>query len=157
MKALSVKQPYATALAYIEKNIEFRSKPTQHRGDLLICSIKSGGTIWFDFGGEKVAHPLGVMLGIRRLVDCRPMSKEDLSEFGAPSSIDGWWAWVFDDYNDTVEPKPVKGSISFFNVDDETIVPIPEAQNGDCAKSFIDYDYPNKHDKVPKDLATYDF
>lgn len=161
MKALSVKQPFATALAYGEKSIEFRSKPTNHRGELLICASKSSGNIWFDVGDDKgsefVAHPLGVMLGVRRLVECRPMAKADLTEFGAPKNIEGWFALVFDGFNDTTVPRQVKGSIGFFNVDDSEIEPIPESIDGGAANSFLDYEYPNKHDKRPKNLVVLDF
>ena len=145
MKALSVKQPYAVELAYWGKHIEFRSKPTAHRGALLICSSLSQKA-WLNTESPSPL-PLGTMLGVRELIDCRPMAKEDLEEFGAPRNIDGWYAWVFDkDAGDTVKPIPVKGSISFFNIDDGLIESLEDGQ------SFLNCEYPNKHDKPPKDL-----
>ena len=145
MKALSVKQPFAVELAYWGKHIEFRSRPTAHRGSLLICSSKSQKA-WLN-GDSPIALPLGAMLGVRELVDCRPMIEADLEEFGAPGKIDGWYAWVFDkDAGDTVKPITVNGSISFFNVDDALIESLGDGQ------SFLDCDYQNKANKPPKDL-----
>ena len=146
MKALSVKQPFAVELAYWNKHIEFRAWPTAYRGPILICSSQSQKA-WLN-GDSPIMLPLGVMLGVRELVDCRPMVKEDLEEFGAPDCIDGWYAWVFDkDAGDTVKPVPIKGSISFFNVDDALI------ESLDDGKSFIDCEYQNKNDRPPKGMA----
>ena len=147
MKALSVKQPYATALAEGAKHIEFRSKPTNHRGYLLICASKSEKGVWIDTS-PPLPLPVGVMLTVRELIDCRPMAEADKSEFGAPQNIDGWYAWVFSpDYGDTLIPKAVKGAISFFTVDDDEIESIEEG------RPWTDYDYPNKSEKIPKDLV----
>lgn len=148
MKALSVKQPYASALADGEKNIEFRSKPTKHRGELLICSSKSGGNIWWTFGnGASLPLPRGTMMAVRVLVDCRPMTEEDKAEIGAPDNIAGWYAWVFDKEDGrAVQPVAVAGSISFFEVEDSKILELEDD------KGWPDYSYPNKLDKVPKDL-----
>ena len=126
MKALSVRQPYACAIAEGLKNIEFRSKPTSHRGELLICASKSAKGFKTDDG---IMLPIGCMMAVVDVIDCRPMAEADKSEFGAPQNIDGWWAWVLNpNTGETVEPKNVNGSISFFNVDDELIIPIEEGK-----------------------------
>lgn len=48
MQALTVKQPWASLVAYGEKTIEYRSWATDYRGPLLICaawpSCESGGS-----------------------------------------------------------------------------------------------------------------
>ena len=38
MKAISIKNPFATQILRGTKNIEYRTWDTKHRGDLLICS-----------------------------------------------------------------------------------------------------------------------
>ena len=148
MRALSVKQPWASALADGDKNIEFRSRPTNYRGELLICSSKSGGNIWMEFGDEFLPMPRGCTSGVRKLVDCRPMTEDDLKEFGAPDSIEGWYAWVFEPCpaGAAIQPVPVNGKISFFDVDDGLIRNLGEGMG------VYDYDYPNKYDKVPPNL-----
>ena len=41
MKALSVRQPFASQIVIGEKTIEWRSKPFNWRGPLVICASKS--------------------------------------------------------------------------------------------------------------------
>ena len=144
MKALSVKQPYACALADWSKNKEFRTRPTNHRGDLLICSSKSEKDYWSNTN-PSYPLPTGVMLVVRNLVNCRPMVESDKEEFGAPKDCAGWYVWEFDpDEGDTVIPKAVNGSLNLFNVDDGLI----ESIVGE--KIWSDFDYPNKDKKPPK-------
>ena len=78
-RALTVKNPYATQLVtaafedggfvYAEKSIEVRSKYTNYRGDLLICSSKNpvGLGANTDTPGETQSNNKGV-----RLVDAEP-------------------------------------------------------------------------------------
>lgn len=47
MKALTVRQPYAWAIATGEKTVENRSRPTKHRGELAIHA----GAAWSYIGG----------------------------------------------------------------------------------------------------------
>lgn len=42
MKAISLKQPFANLIAGGQKSIETRTWYTSYRGDLIICSSKSG-------------------------------------------------------------------------------------------------------------------
>ena len=74
MKALSVRRPFASQIVIGEKTIEWRSKPFNWRGQLVICSSKSA-IIELD-NGKRL--PVGVALGIVDVVGCRPMKREDL-------------------------------------------------------------------------------
>ena len=76
-KALTVKQPYATRLVtaayrdekgvlFAEKSIEVRTKTTNYRGDLLICSAKSPVIP----GMES-----GVTMGFVELYDVKPVAE----------------------------------------------------------------------------------
>lgn len=76
-KALTVKQPYATRLVtpaykddkgtiFAEKAIEVRSKTTNYRGDLLICSAKTP---------EIPGMESGVTMGIVELYDVKPVAE----------------------------------------------------------------------------------
>lgn len=76
-RALTVKQPYATRLVtaayrdeqgviFAEKSIEVRTKTTNYRGDLLICSAKSPVIP----GKES-----GVTLGFVELYDVKPVAE----------------------------------------------------------------------------------
>ena len=77
MKALSVRQPFASQIVIGEKTIEWRSKPFNWRGPLVICASKSA-IIELD-NGKRL--PVGVALGIVDVVGCRPMTREDLVQF----------------------------------------------------------------------------
>lgn len=46
MKAITLWQPWATAMAMGVKRIETRSWFTRHRGDLLICAAKRSPQNW---------------------------------------------------------------------------------------------------------------
>ena len=78
MKALTIKQPWATLIMQGDKRFEFRSWQTKYRGDLLIHARK---------GIDKEAMkrlekylrkelPYGKILGKVKLVDCIKMSPE---------------------------------------------------------------------------------
>jgi hypothetical protein len=61
MKALSLKEPWATLVASGKKTIETRKWRTNYRGPVLICACQ----------------PVGMALCIVELLDCRPMIDED--------------------------------------------------------------------------------
>lgn len=104
MKALSVQQPWASQIAAGSKTIETRTWPTEYRGDLLIVSTLSP---------KIIGCPLGKALCIVRLVDSRPMTKED--ELAARSRwFNGAFAWVLDDLRPIV-PFKVKGQLGLYD------------------------------------------
>lgn len=103
MKAISIRQPWANMIRTGEKTIETRTWSTEFRGDLLIASSK-----------RPNIHPAGYALAIARLVDCRPMRKED--EAAACCEIyPGAFAWVLDDLR-PITPFPVRGQLGLFDV-----------------------------------------
>lgn len=128
MKALSIKQPFADQVYAGEKWLEFRSKPTSHRGELLICSSRSVTGHTIEHKGKSVPLPLGKMLVVVDLIDCRPTAAGDKKHPGAPTKIDGWWTWEFAEVATLVIPKPVIGRIGFFEVPDELIEPSAEGK-----------------------------
>ena len=89
MKALSVKEPWASQIRSGKKTIEFRTWATKYRGPLLICASASPKS---DLSGKAVA--------LVDLIDCRP-------EPG------GGWGWVLK-LKQRVNPYPVKGKLGLF-------------------------------------------
>ena len=128
MKALSVRQPWADMICSGVKWLEFRSRPTSHRGKLLICSSKFNEGYTVEIDGVQKPLPLGMMLAVVEVVGCRPVKKSDKDHPGAPSDIDGWYAWEFGENFDVLIPKPVRGSVNFFNIPDEEIESAPDGQ-----------------------------
>jgi hypothetical protein len=108
MKALSVRQPWASMIARGEKTIECRSWPTKYRGPLLICAAKK------PYGSE----PVGVAVAVVRLVDCRRFRVGvDEAAAGCPGELGSAedWAWVLAEV-EPVEPIPVSGKLGLFEV-----------------------------------------
>jgi hypothetical protein len=126
MKALSVKQPWATLIASGKKTIEIRVWPTEYRGDLLICSSKkidapAAKAFQEDLFSEHIEYefPVGVALCIAELYDCKPMTEKD--EEKAMCGIYGegrWKARSFFLRNiRPIKPFPVIGELGIFNVE----------------------------------------
>ncbi len=127
MKAISLWQPWASAIAYrpehteilralkitAQKTIETRKWYTRYRGDLVICSTKN----------PKVPGlPMGMAVCIVKLADCRRMKKSD--ELAAQCGFEpGRYAWILENIR-PIEPFPQKGAQGFFEVDVGTL-PLP--------------------------------
>lgn len=105
MKALSIKQPWATMLALGIKTIETRTWPTKYRGKFLITASSS----------PKINGLLsGYAIGIAEIIDCRPMTKED--QVAACCEVyPGAWSWVLNGAR-LIVPFPIKGSLKLFDV-----------------------------------------
>ena len=129
MRALSIKQPWASGIARGAKTIEVRSWTTAHRGELLVCSslapvqpamanmIEDG--VFAEFGET---WDRGAMICVVNLVDVRPLRKSDRR--GACfdiESVEGLYAWVLESPRAVVR-SPIKGKLSLFNVDDGEVV-----------------------------------
>jgi len=106
MKAISIRQPWASYIAKGKKTIETRSQPINYRGDLLIVSSKTG---------PAKGLPLGKALCMAKLVDCRPMTEND-EEAAMVKFLPGMFAWVLKDIR-PIEPFPVQGKQGLYEVD----------------------------------------
>lgn len=101
MKAISLWQPWASAIACGAKRIETRSWPTNHRGPILIHAAKR--YVWEEavtvqcswtwcgalrplglkMGGDKELRellPFGAIVATANLVDCRPTASFSVGE-----------------------------------------------------------------------------
>lgn len=98
MKALSVRQPYASEILSGEKTREYRSRRTSYRGPLLICASQAADE------GATPDMPRGVAVCLVDVVDCE-------------ADGEGGFAWVLENPR-PVEPRPIKGALGFFEVPD---------------------------------------
>ena len=115
MKALSVRQPWASLIADGRKTVEIRSRRTRHRGLLLICASKYPS-------GDG---PKGVAMAVVKLVACRAANSSDESRAHIlPPNGSFAWELVLC-YR--VQPVSVRGQLGLFEVDDKIIRPL-------CAK-----------------------
>ncbi|MBA7556407.1 hypothetical protein ES705_49115 [subsurface metagenome] len=116
MKALSLRQPYASFIAIGRKTIETRTWSTNYRGPLLIVSSK--GKIYKDVphaGLFNLKFPFGMALATVDLICCRPMTKADVKAAMYPYHP-GLYAWVLSNIK-KIDPFPVKGQLKLFEVD----------------------------------------
>ena len=117
MKALSIRQPWASLVAFGLKTVECRTWKTSYRGPLLICSSKG------DFELEDgLITPGGMALGVVELVDIAPMVKADLEnafllEEWEADALKGY-AWHVRRLYE-IKPFPIKGKLNIYNVDCE--------------------------------------
>ncbi len=127
MKTLSVRQPWASYIAYGMKTVEHRAWSTDYRGELLIHA--SGGPFQFRENADDddpVALPYGVILARVRLVQVRLFTDGDVEPAMMTEFVPGC-AWVLAD------PQPVqavraKGKLRLWEFDGE-VATLPA---GDC-------------------------
>ena len=105
MKALSVKQPWASMIANGEKTIELRSWQTRYRGKLMICSSKYPDT----------PPPVGCALAIVTLAYCKRATQADETKACCKVRVGRDFAWVFENIRKIIS-WPVKGRQKLFNI-----------------------------------------
>ena len=115
MKALSLKQPWASYVAIGRKTIETRTWSTKYRGKLLIVSSKTfdKNCPFKNFLG--LGLPLGMALAVVDLVDCRPMRPGDAKKAMCPHRGE-LYGWVLENIQ-RIEHFPVKGQLRLYEVE----------------------------------------
>jgi hypothetical protein len=114
MRALSVRQPWASLIESGAKTIELRSRPTKHRGSLAIVSSLA------PYDAKSIAQwgdgPRGVTLCTVEVVDCRPATPADSEAacFDIPEGAE-LFAWVLAS-PEPVERVPTKGRLGLYEV-----------------------------------------
>ena len=104
MKALSVKQPWANAIASGEKTIETRTWRTGYRGELLVVSSKIPNI------------PMaGYALCIVTLIDCMQMKLGDEVSAMCPLYANAYSRFLRDVRR--IDPFPVKGQLRLYEVE----------------------------------------
>ena len=106
MKAISVKQPYASMIANGIKTIETRRWNTRYRGDLLIVSSARP-----DFKDPEM--PVSRALAVVTLADCRIMTEDD-QRAACCEIYPKAKAWVLTNIR-RIKPFYVKGSQGFYD------------------------------------------
>ena len=107
MKALSLRQPWASLIADGRKTIETRTWRTHYRGPLAIhASARPHGDL-----------PTGGIVAVAWLYGCRPMEAAD-EDAACIARYDGAYAWLLSD----VQPIgliPCKGMLGLWTPSDE--------------------------------------
>lgn len=129
IKALSVRQPWASLIASGRKTIELRTWSTKYRGPILILA---GGAPWKGEHGHELG-PLGVVVATVEIVDCREFSPGDLGATCVPEKTlralsfqpkplgpKQWFSWVLRDAR-PVTNAPAKGKLGLYAPDAELL------------------------------------
>lgn len=123
MKALTIKQPWATLIMSGLKEYEFRGWKTKYRGKILIHAGKSLEKEYAEkFKCYNFEYPLGVILGEATLVDCIKVDENFNNElrninplvYGRSNHVENY-AWKLEDILIYENPIPVKGQLGLWN------------------------------------------
>lgn len=106
MKALCIKEPWASIIRRGEKTIETRTWKTKYRGKILLCCSKRPDSMISGFA-----------FATADLVDCRKMTRKD-EYFAQCETYPKANSWVFENIN-PIQLFPVKGQLGLFEIDIE--------------------------------------
>jgi len=135
VKAISLWQPWASAIALGHKRIETRHWATHYRGPIAIHAAKLWTREERAFAAELHAEgnmptglPLGAIVATATLYDC--MRTEYLFNEMHISPLEqrlgnfarGRYGWLFRDIETFLTPVPFKGRQGLFNVPDELLL-----------------------------------
>lgn len=133
--ALTVKQPYASAIAYGDKRVENRTWTTAYRGLLAIhagrgvewdarpAAWTAAGLAFYDGGPRKAwrdSLPLGVVIAVADLTDIHPRYR--VCNPGGPVTVCTPWSawgqchWVLGSVRPLAEPVPCKGALGLWRL-----------------------------------------
>lgn len=137
MRAISLWQPWASAMAVGLKMNETRSWSTNYRGPVAIHAAirwtREEQSYYIhhpDYSLLPAMVPLGKIVAIGNLVMCTPVENviptERERSWGNYS--EGRYAWIFDDVRALPEPIPFKGAQGFFNVPDQLVTALQAAR-----------------------------
>jgi hypothetical protein len=119
MKAISIKQPWASLIAAGIKTLEIRQWPTDHRGPLLIVSSRRP---------IIEGHRHGEALCVVTIAGCRKMTRDDIPFACVKEMYFGHYAWVLKEVR-VIEPFGVMGQLRLFDVPDDLILPSKSADS----------------------------
>lgn len=125
MKALTIKEPWATLIIEGYKAYEFRSWKTKYRGKILIHAgmslEKENANKFKDYNLE---YSKGAIIGEAEITDCIFVTKEINEElkkinplvYGKSGHVEKY-AWKLENVKKYDKPIPVKGQLGLWNYD----------------------------------------
>lgn len=125
MKALTIKEPWATLIIEGYKKYEFRSWKTKYRGKILIHAGMSLERDNVDrFAVYNLEYSKGVIIGEADIVDCilvdqkldDELKKINPLVYGRSGHIEKY-AWKLKNVKKYEKPIPVKGKLGLWNYD----------------------------------------
>ena len=108
-------QPWAWAIVHGLKTVENRSRPTRHRGPLVIHASRSRRYLGEDFADLLPGVPpadrldFGALIGVVEVLGCVPVAEVE----GDPFAL-GPWCWLLARAR-RIQPVPFQGQVGLFN------------------------------------------
>lgn len=134
VKCLSVRQPWAWAIASAGKTIENRTRQTKHRGLLAIHAGKAVDRAALDapsileavadcgFEIDEATSTLGAVVAVAELVSCHPAYWcEDWGSEGrcSPWALPDSWHWGLANVHPLPVPVPCRGALGLWNLPED--------------------------------------
>jgi len=120
MKALTIKQPWASLIVNKYKEYEFRSWKTKYRGKILIhAGLSMDGRYLADFNDYDLTYIKGAIIGEAEIVDCILVDESfnrDLKQANSKVYKDcvGNYAWKLIKIKKYKKPIFCKGKLSLW-------------------------------------------
>ena len=123
MKALTIKQPWASLIIEGYKKYEFRSWKTNYRGKILIhAGLTLEKNIQERFKDYNLDYKLGYIIGEAEIVDCILVDEEfncllrniDSVVYGRSNHVENY-AWKLENIKKYDNPIPCKGKLSLWD------------------------------------------
>lgn len=108
MKAISIKEPWATLILEGKKTIETRTRNTHYRGKILLHASKN-----------PKSRISGMIFAIADLVDCRPMTEAD-EKYACCKVYPRAHSWILRNVI-PIKLVPLKGQLGLFNVNAQLV------------------------------------
>lgn len=140
MRALTIRQPWASLILAGKKTIETRTTTTKRRGRVLLHAGTVMGRVEREAaireGLDPDALPRGAIIGSIEIVDSKPVTELDVTaaERSRGDYRPGRWGWQLADVRALDKPVPAAGALSFWQVPPDVAQAV-EAQA--CARVFV--------------------
>lgn len=128
VKAVTLWQPWASLIAWGEKQYETRSWGTAYRGDLAIHAgkhLERYSSFWHELYSkyDLINVPLGMIVAVVRLETVIRMDRNLIAmvsnqEYSVGNWEEGRWAWLLTDIRPLAEPILAKGKQGLWTWDD---------------------------------------
>ena len=121
MKALTIKQPWASLIINGYKQYEIRSWKTKYRGKILIhAGTGTDKEYLYLYENYNLEYAQAAIIGEAEIVDCRLIDEEfnqELKKLNNKVYSDsiGNYAWKLDNIKKYNKPIPAKGQLGLWN------------------------------------------
>ena len=123
MKALTIREPWASLIINKYKKYEFRSRKTNYRGEILIHAGKNAKKADLaKFQEYHLDYQFGAIIGMATISDCIKINKEWMEERKKENPLiydknvqEEEYAWVLTDIKKYKKAIPEKGKLGLWN------------------------------------------